>query len=174
MKKYIKRLLSDPKAEKALQTLSDVSNNLLKVDVHYTDESVLIVSDDGVAVRVNSDTFVSIPNNQYVEVAKGVFDRVISGPDDIRFDFEKKYAKSVRALDFDKYIVIFVRFDWNANFPPHWHRKEERIYCLEGSYIGTIPEEKIFRSGDVQIVPPKVIHVFRAITEGYAVLTLKK
>lgn len=125
------------------------------------------------AIRVGKESYISIPDDRYIEVAKGVFDRVVKNADDVTYEHEKPFARKLKELDFENYVVVFVKFKQGGDFKAHYHPVIEYIHCLEGSYVGT-EEGHLFSAGDLQIIPAFEVHVFRPVDDGYCLIALKK
>ena len=140
--------------------------DLTKVPVEY-------VHDDKKALYVDTNTKIEIPSDKYVRVADGVYDRFIKHKTDIRYGPEKKWAKMISGLDFEKYINLFVKFEEYGEFRAHYHPVVEYIHCLEGSYVDTTTDQK-YEAGDIQVVAPNKVHTFKALEKGYCVIRLGK
>ena len=125
------------------------------------------------AIEIGEDALLSIPTDEYLQVAPGVFDRALTGPDDIKFDFEKPYSEAIKKMNFKDCYVVFVKFANNGNFSKHYHQTEEIIHYLEGIVRGGIAGE-IYKAGDKQIIPAMTIHVFHPLSNGYALIELYK
>ena len=166
MKRIINLIFFKEKPEseqRGLKALEEIEKQLYRVPY----------SQDKAAVEVAHDGFISIPSDRYIEVAKGVFDRVVESPKDIRFAFEKPWRRKLKSIDFDNYIVLFVKFKTGGLFDLHYHPVIEKIHCLKGSYIGT-PKGHLFAAGDVQHIPAYVTHLFKPVDDGLAIVCLKK
>ena len=136
----------------------------IRVTLRYADgNSAPIVIDSG--------SYVSIPSNDYIEVADGVYDRRVEHKGDMRFKWEESAKDLLVDMDFENLFVIFVRFDKGSYFRPHYHETDEEITLIEGSYISN---KSMYTKGETQFVPANQIHDWETVEKGFAVLTLKK
>ena len=125
------------------------------------------------ATEIKESDLLLIPTGKYLQVAPGVYDRALTGPNDIKFDFEKPYKEKIQKMDFDNCHVIFVRFIDNGRFSKHYHKTDEIIHYLEGIVRGGL-NGTIFKAGDKQVIPAMTIHVFHPLSDGYALIELYK
>lgn len=166
-------LAQKPEHEKqGLRSLEELKQSLFRVSVNYPFKTTFM-KDEGNALLIGQDTFISLSSENYVEVAPGICQRVITGPDDIKFQTELNFSEEIRQRDFLNKLVIFVRFIHGDALKPHFHMSEQRITCLAGSYIGTLDGE-VFRPGQVQVTPPKQIHIFQPVEDGFAIIEQEK
>lgn len=175
MKDFWKRvfLAQKPEHEKTgLRTMEELQRSLHRVSLNYPFQTTLI-KDEGSAVLIGQNTFISLSSDSYVEVAPGIFQRVLTEPDDIKFDTERPFQQDIRRSDFESNLVIFVRFTHGNAMKPHYHMTLQRIRCLAGSYVGTI-DGQVFHAGSLQETPPKQIHLFQPIEDGYAIIEQAK
>lgn len=175
MKELIQRVLFARKPEhekQGLRSLEELEKSLYRVSLNFPYAN-MFVRDEGSAVLIGQDTFISLSSAGYVEVAPKIFQRVLERPDDLKFDDERQFAAEIRKHDFENNLIIFVRFRHGGAFKPHYHMTEQRIRCLAGSYVGAI-DGHVFHAGEVQVVPPKQIHLFQPIQDGYAVVEQAK
>ena len=86
---------------------------------------------------------IKIPTDHYVEIADGVFDRSISSPDDLIFEWEKPFATTLESLDFRKHRVILNKSLKGARFEKHYHPEHEKLFCAQGAIKDTISGDSI-------------------------------
>ena len=175
MKELFKRVFyaEKPEHEKTgLRSLEQLKESLYRVSLNYP-YATAFIRDDSHAVLIGQNTFISLSSESYVEIASGIFQRVILSPEDIKFDDERRFLKMIEKVDFTNNLVIFCRFVNGGALKPHYHMTEQRIRCLAGSFVGTI-EGQIFRAGEEQVIPAKEIHFFQPIQDGYALLLQAK
>ena len=145
-----------------LNLLKGVKNSLINVDIQYTEPE-----------EVDWKSIIhKISTEAYTPIGNGMYARVIKNPEDIKYDEEKRYKSDLKKANYDRDIVIITLFSKGASFPSHYHDTTEKIKCLEGSFIGL--ENKVYLPGEVQVVPPNVPHVFKGVTEGVCLVTIKK
>lgn len=154
-----------------LEAIDNAEKRLAKIAISYADPVVLSGTFER-AKFLSSEAYISIPSSTYVEVASGIFDRIIENPTDIKFKEEEEFADKIAKMDFVNNFVLMVKFNQEGFFTSHYHLTEETIHCLKGSYIGDT-SGTIFRKGDVQIIPPREVHVFKPISPGFALIELK-
>ena len=114
----------------------DGAIQLLEVPLVYPGSRINIKVLKSEAEFVPVKSIVNIPSNKYLEVAKGVFDRLIESPTDIRYEEEKPFADYISKLDFENYYIIFVKSSKDGDFKLHHHDTLERLHCLKGGFIG--------------------------------------
>lgn len=171
MRELLKRvfLAEKPEREKeGLRSLEEMHKSLYRVSLNYPFATTFI-KDSGTAMLIGQDTFISLSSQGYVEVAPGIYQRVLTHRGDLKFDDEKPFEADIRKADFDSNLVIFCRFLNGNALKPHYHMTEQRIQCLAGSYVGTMDGD-VFHAGQVQVIPPKQIHLFQPIQDGYAII----
>lgn len=154
------KLFSRSKKEGILDLLDEVKKSLVEIDLIYTKPEEL--DWETLSKQISSDA--------YTQIGKEVYIRHILGPKDLKFKEEKAYAKEISKMDFTSNMVMFVIFSSRATFPSHYHKHQETIYCLEGSYIGN--DNEVYTKGETQIIPPKKPHIFRGVTEGMCLVTI--
>lgn len=84
-------------------------------------------------------------------------------------------TKKLEGMDNTEVVVSKVKVPPNSSLPMHWHPGEEFVYVLNGS-VTLIQEgerEKIFRKGDVCVVPFKKVHTIRTESEGVEMLAFR-
>lgn len=126
---------------------------------------------------VGAKTYVQIPSKQYVQVWPGVFDRKVEGPNNILQD-EEKYRDFLSGLDYEKYLIVFVRFEKGANFAPHLHPFDEFFTMLEGQVEMLKDKETneltIVTEGEQLLIPAHTEHHFNCYTDGCCVIEIPK
>jgi hypothetical protein len=164
--KFLTRLFKGkPDYEKiGLKALEDLEKFLTRVPISYENNAA--------AIKVDQKSYVSIPSDRYIEVADGVFDRVVTGKKDIIFDYEKVFIPYLQHIDFEKNIVLFAKFSKKAKFDAHYHPVIETIYCIEGKYKGY--SDIVYEKGDIQIIPPNKLHIFEGVEDGLCIVILSK
>ncbi len=171
MKDIIRRVFfaQKPEHEKTgLRSLEELQRSLYRVSVNYPFPTTF-VKDEGNAILIGRDTFVSLSSDNYMEIAPGIYARVITGPKDMKYSDDGEFANAIRQANFSANLVIFVRFLHGDALKPHFHNTRQKIHCLAGSYIGTL-KGQVFSAGDVQDIPARHIHMFQPIQDGYALI----
>jgi quercetin dioxygenase-like cupin family protein len=82
-------------------------------------------------------------------------------------------AKYLNKKLFDKYEVMSMRMKVGDRFPIHYHKQEEHMIVIEGSYVDTV-SGSVFKEGDIQIIPPFQAHCFTPLIDGYVLVLIKK
>lgn len=154
--------------EEKAKILAEKRTNFVK---NFVDVTLLYESQT--PTKVGQNAIFSIPSDKYLQVAPGVWDRALTGPDDIKFDFEEPYKDSIATMDFDLYHVLFCKFAENGNFSKHYHLTDEIIKYLKGIVVGDLGN-KTYKTGDTQFIPAMVVHIFHPVTSGYCLIGLKK
>lgn len=164
-------LVQRKKSRLADKAADGILEKMRRLDVMYT------------AKELKLPDHVKLSTEFYVEVAPGVLDRILEGPNDIKYSFEKPFANIISRVNFSKKTVVIVRSVEQGKFPPHWHSFHEEIICLSGGYRGLcepgyvirvddssgdskrvksqVDKDYVFRPGDHQIIPPGPTHVHR-------------
>lgn len=136
----------------------------IRVSLYYADGQRAPIVIDGAS-------YISIPTDDYVEVAPGVYDRRVENKDDIKFEHEEAFRELLNPIDFEDQYVLFVKFGKASFFDPHYHLTDEGIFCVRGSYESN---GKIYRPGEFHYIPAREVHNWNTIMPGLALLTLKK
>lgn len=153
-------LFSRKKEDGILDLLDDIKRSLVEVDLVYTKPEEI----DWQSISKQVST------TAYTQMGKEIYVRHVTDPKDLKFKEEKPYAKELSKVDFSKSMVLFVIFTSKSVFPSHYHNNEERILCLEGSFIGN--EDEVYLKGETQIIPPGKPHLFKGITDGICLVTI--
>jgi hypothetical protein len=173
------------RSDEALRAISGFRESLQNVSLETGIEVNPNVMGASAPVMLdNNEVVISLRTDQYTEVAKNIFDRVLTGPNDVRFDHEGRFKKQIQRMNFDDAHVVFVTWGKGAEFKEHFHRQMEVVYCLAGSYISLYPKKidvgqwdvgkHSFKKGQKQILPPLTIHTFESDEPGYALIELYK
>ena len=122
---------------------------------------------------------VKLSTEFYVEVAPGVLDRILEGPNDIKYKFEEPFREQIAKVDFGEGTQVIVRSAKGGHFVPHWHRRKEIIRALSGSYYGWVGSDETFGPGDIQVIPARKVHRYDIASVGpdgyqYSIITLFK
>lgn len=168
-----------------IQFLTDLIRNVLyketiaSVSVEKTDEileKLKVVEVRYQAKELTLPKDVKLSTDFYVEVAPGVLDRILEGPNDIKFPFEEPLRDVIKNLDFSEATMVVVRSMEKGKFEPHFHRVKETIIPVIGSYKGLIESGEVwriekgdwvvipvdreysFKAGDYQVIPAGYIH----------------
>lgn len=158
-------LTSKTRKDKRAHIPPEFEKALKKVDkIKWTISAKLVSYED--AIRL-------IPTNYYAEVANGIYDRICSSKEDIRFSDEEIYREHIQNIDFSIYVVVFVDFVEGGDFEPHFHDVDEVIQILSGEVEGQV-NGTTYKPGDRILIRAFSIHVFNPILQGKALLLLKK
>lgn len=183
MKSQIVNLFNSGKEVEALAAIAELRKSIRNISFEspkeLTNKGSLVL---GQMIQKPSRQFHSVSNKEYTEISEGIFERVISSKDDIRFDFEKTFSAFINEIDFSKGEVLFLCWNPGARFDEHFHRRTEKIHCLGGSFRSTFvshengnkSETVTYIPGDTQETPPMKIHDFIGIKSGFGVVELFK
>ena len=131
----------------------------------------LILNSDDVDLKLS---ILDLNYDAYTEIVPGTSDRLVEHKDDIKFEDEEVFRGLLDEINFDRFDVIFVRFEKGSLFDNHRHPHKEIIYCVRGSYIGTAERDRKFTKGDIQVIPAMVVHKFYPLEDGQALILLEK
>lgn len=178
----VKNLFPDKTKRLREAKIMEDSRNLL--DELYHKVSILPASKP--VEYVEGRSFVLLPSDHYIEVAPGIHDRVVTGPENVLFDFEKEFISQIPESMFEDYIVVLVKFskvdesmvtrgaEGYEELWPHRHDTEEiiivfvgKVYMRQFGDIGPKEERNQIK------IPAFVVHDFIPRTDGFAVVGLK-
>jgi len=112
-----------------------------------------------------------IEADDYTQLFKGIKQRVIHSHDDVKYDFERKFQKYFKSLNFKDFRVILLKFKAGAYINEHFHTKDEIIHCLQGSVK---IHDIIHESKSIVKIPALQVHDLTCLTNGLLLITIKK
>lgn len=122
---------------------------------------------------VNYNDLLNIPSDQYVEVSKGFFAKVYLESAKNLTPLETESFEYVNSLGFnsDTHLIIFLTAMNGAFFNKHFHRREEYLFVIRGSFLDSQKEE-IFHKGDVCFNKAMISHDAKALEDSFIVAVL--
>jgi quercetin dioxygenase-like cupin family protein len=127
----------------------------------------------GNALFIGWDIIKNIPPDTYIQVAPGIYDRRLNSISDLKGTQELRFKKRLSKVNFDRYLVLLVRYERDGEFNGHYHPFPEIILALDGQYSGML-DGKIYSAGEEQIIPPWTVHTFKPVTDGFACILIPK
>lgn len=112
-----------------------------------------------------------IESDDYIQLFKGIKQRVMSSPKDIKYSFERKYKEYLSSLDFEKFKVILLKFKVGSHIEEHFHNKDEVIHCLQGSIKIS---DTVYNEQSIIKISKLEVHNLTCITNGLLVVLIKK
>lgn len=172
MRELLRNLLKgETAARPGLETSRDVLQQMRVFEVSYDAEEV-------------EYDLVKLSKDEYVEVAPGILDRILEGPHDIKYDFEKPYQEQIANLNFSIGDQILVRSARNGFFKKHKHPFAEAFTIFSGTtkmfltdyHVWrkvnrqmvkiAVPENYCCQPGDIVIIPPGTGHYYDIQSTG--------
>lgn len=112
---------------------------------------------------VEGRSFLSIPNDRYIEIEKGVTVRTfVSGGKKLHHE-EQERIDWVTENGYlgDKWVIIFFSVKKGCSFPEHKHPKREHTWLLNGK-AAVMKNRGAYKAHELIEVPPNTEHFFEA------------
>ena len=123
-------------------------------------------------VTIGVESFLTVPTDTYSESSKGIYTRRVNGVNDLKGD-EIAHKAAVKEINFDKYIVLFTRFDKNGLFPMNKLNAVMTVTVLEG-VVRLYNNNPVLREGQTEAILANRPHFFKGEEKGLALVIIEK
>lgn len=114
-----------------------------------------------------------IPSDTYKEIVPGIYDRLMTAADDIKFKEEEIFRKVAKKIDFDRYMVILNKSVKDSIFDLHYHYEKESILCVKGIITETITRSTL-KAGDAINLESMQAHEIVCLSDCNLLILIEK